>query len=576
MTFPIDTGLLAAGVLLLAALLTSPLVARFGMPLLLLFVGVGMLAGSDGLGGIAFDDALIAQSVSTVALVVILFQGGLSTPLGQVRRVLLPSGLLASVGVLGTAGLTAGAAWLLLDFPPLTAVLVGSILASTDAPAVFSLLRNQGIHLREDLQALIEVESGANDPAAVLLTVACLQAIVGPTPTVPDLIGFFVLQLGLGAVLGWLLGELAAWALRRLRFGAAALYPLFVLVAGVFIYGLTVRLGGSGFLAVYVAGIVIGHRHLPFRRSVLAFADGLAWLAQIGMFVMLGLLSFPGRLIEAAPTSLAIAGALIFVSRPLVVTALLLPFGRSWREILFVAWVGLKGAVPIVLATYPLLAGIHDGSRVFDAVFFVVIASVLLQGWTAPWLARRLGLSQPAVDAPPVALEIASLHDVDGEIVEYSVQDGSRVAGRRIADLGLPDGAVIAMISRREHLVPPRGKTAILPGDHVFVVSLRSLRPALDRLFGGAGADDVAAVEFPLPGDLTVGRLRELYGVPIQADDALTVDALLRRALGDRLGDPDAVCRFGGIALRPRVLGLDGRVEEFCVVLGEAAEPRDA
>lgn len=569
MTFPIDAGLLAAGILLLVALLTSPLGARFGMPLLVLFVGVGMLAGSDGPGGIAFDDARLAHGVSTVALVVILFQGGLSTPLGQVRRVLAPAGALASLGVLGTAALTALAAWLLVDFPPLTAMLVGSILASTDAPAVFSLLRNQGIHLREELQALIEVESGANDPAAVLLTVACLQAIVGPMPTTPELIWFFVAQLGLGALFGWLLGEAGAWVLGRVRFGAAALYPLFVLVAGIFVYGATAKLGGSGFLAVYIAGIVLGHRHLPFRRSVLVFADALAWLAQIGMFVMLGLLSFPGRLLEAAPTSLAIAGALIFVSRPLVVGALLLPFRRSWREIVFVSWVGLKGAVPTVLATYPLLVGVAAGGQIFDIVFFVVISSVLLQGWTAPWLARRLGLSQPVADAPPVALEIASLHDVDGEIVEYWVQEGSRVAGRRIVDLALPEGAVIAMISRREQLVPPRGKTAILPGDHVFVVALRALRPSLDRLFGGEATERAATIEFPLPGDLTVGKLRDLYGVTVQADDEWTIDLLLRRALGDRLRDADAVCRFGPIALRPRRFDEAGRVEEFCVVLGD-------
>ena len=393
--FAVDRLLLVAAALIIVGIISSKFSARLGLPVLVLFVGVGMLAGSDGLGGIAFDNYVLAHGVGTVALAIILFDGGLSTRTAAVRVALRPAFMLATLGVVITTGIVALAGMWLLDLPPLAAILLGSIIGSTDAAAVFSVLRTSGIHVRKKLASILEVESGANDPMAVFLTVATIQVMTGVREPGPGLILMFALQMGIGALVGVGIGRGSVWAINRVRLEAAGLYPLITAAAGILAYGAAATLGGSGFLAVYVAGITIGNAELVFRRGTLLFNDAAAWLGQIVMFVMLGLLAFPSRLDEVFVSGIIVSVVLIFIARPAAVAAILIPFGIRPREIAFISWAGLKGAVPIVLATYPLMLGVPLGGALFDLVFFVVLLSTILQGWSLPFVARRLGLQLP-------------------------------------------------------------------------------------------------------------------------------------------------------------------------------------
>ncbi|HEX9582252.1 MAG TPA: potassium/proton antiporter, partial [Gemmatimonadales bacterium] len=479
--FAVDRLILLAGVLLILGIASSKLSSRVGLPVLVLFVLVGMLAGSEGPGGIAFENYALAHGVGTAALVMILFDGGLRTELATFRLALGPSLTLASVGVLLTALVVAVAAIMSLGLPWLDALLLGSIVSSTDAAAVFAVLRSKGMRLRQRVAATLEVESGSNDPMAVLLTVASIELLLGRLSPGFGVAWLFGRQLVLGAVIGWVVGRVTATTINRINLDAAGLYPVLTGAAALLAYGAAASVGGSGFLAVYIAGVVVGSRRVLFRRGVYLFHDGVAWLAQITMFVLLGLLSFPSRLASAAGPALVVAGVLVFVARPLAVAACLLPFRFSSREVGFIAWGGLKGAVPIILATYPLLRGLPGAEGLFDVVFFAVVVSAVTQGWTLPVVARWLRLQRPPVPEPPVTLEITSLRDVDGDIVEYTLGSDFPATGRRIRDLSLPDGALVAMVARGQQVVAPRGSTQLLPGDHVFVLLRPDTRWLVDR-----------------------------------------------------------------------------------------------
>ena len=538
----------AAGILILLGIGSSKFSARLGMPVLVLFLGVGMLAGSEGIGGLVFENYSLANGIASIALAVILFDGGLQTPMSAVRAVWRPALSLATIGVVLTAVLTGIAAAWVLGVPVLYGMLLGAIVGSTDAAAVFSVLRNSGVKLPERISATLEVESASNDPMAIFLTIGLIEVILGTVDSAGALVLLFTLQFGVGTVVGGGVGLAAAWVINRINLDTAGLYPVMVMAVGLLAFGLAAVLGGSGFLAVYIAGVVLGNSDLVFRRGILLFNDASAWLGQIVLFVMLGLLSSPARLISVAGEGLLIALVLILVARPVAVALSTLPFRFRRKEFVFVSWVGLKGAVPITLATFPLLAGVEGSERLFDAVFFVVLVSALTQGWSLPAVARWLGLAEPADPDPPLSVEINALRHVDGDIVEYTVAPSARVAGQRLRDLTMPDGVLVALVVRGAEVIMPRGATKLRPGDHVFITLRRRLKPLIDRLF------DPYAETPPLePGlrllfraDATRGQLHRFFGMPGPTWSEEPIGDLLREDAED-----EAPARIGPFVVTP-------------------------
>ncbi len=392
--------LIGASLLLLLGVLASKVSDRFGIPALVLFLLLGMLAGSDGPGGVQFEDAALAQSIGVVALAFILFSGGLDTDWTSIRPVLKEGVALSTVGVVLTAAITAACARWLLHLPLTVALLLGAIVSSTDAAAVFSILRSRSVSLKGLLRPLLELESGSNDPMAVFLTVGLVQVLSSSATSLADLVWMFCLQMSLGAVAGYVSGRMLLMLINRIRLGYEGLYTVVTLSWALFVYSTTLVIGGNGFLAVYVAGIVIGNHDFIHKRSLLRFHDGVAWLMQIVMFLTLGLLVFPSRLAPVALSALLLAGCLMFIARPLSVI-ICLAFSRlTWREKTLVSWVGLRGAVPIILATYPMLANIPQSDLIFNVVFFVVLTSALLQGYSVPLLARWLRVDAPLSTHP--------------------------------------------------------------------------------------------------------------------------------------------------------------------------------
>ncbi len=511
----INTVMLLVGLFLLLGIASSKFSSRIGMPVLVLFLGIGMLAGSEGLGRIAFENYAVANSVGSLALAMILFDGGLRTSLRAVKRAWRPALSLATVGVLLTTALTGLAAAWILNVPILHRMLLGGIVGSTDAAAVFSVLRSSGLKLPERLAATLEVESGSNDPMAIFLTLGLIGVITGDGASVGALLLLFVLQFGVGAVAGVGVGTIAVWAVNRINLDHAGLYPILVMSFGLLTFGLAAVLGGSGFLAVYIAGIVLGNSSIVFKRGIFRFHDAVAWLNQIILFIMLGLLSFPSRLWAIADSGFLIAIVLILVARPLAVMLSVMWFRFRLRELVFLSWVGLKGAVPITLATFPLMAGIPESERIFNAVFFVVLVSAITQGWTLPAVAHWLGLGQPA-NPSPLSIEINSLRHVDGEIVDYTVSPTARAAGQMIRDLALPGGVLVTLIVRGGNVVMPRGTTIIRPDDHVFIAMHARLKPLIDNLFGSDGNPPQLppGLELSFRADLTAEQLRWFFNLP--------------------------------------------------------------
>lgn len=481
--FWIDDAMLVAGVLLFLGVVTSKISARYGIPMLVLFLGLGMLAGSDGIGGIEFDDPQLAHAVGSLALAIILFHGGLGTSYASIRSAWKPSLSLATVGVLVTSVITGLAACWILQLSVLQGLLIGSIVGSTDAAAVFSILRTGGFALPEKLASTLEIESGSNDPMAIFMTVGCIELLLPEPASTGELVLMFVKQMAFGGIIGIVIGHVAVWMTNRINLDSAGLYPLLATGFCLITFGLTSYAGGSGFLAVYLAGIVIGNNRVIFQNGTFLFHDALAWLAQILMFIVLGLLSFPVRLMEHAWQALGIAVVLIFVARPIAVALSLLPFRFRWQEMTLASWGGLKGAVPITLATFPLLFDLQKGQLIFDVVFFVVVVSALVQGWSLPWAARRLGLNQPMPATAPVQLEITSLRHVAGEVLDYTIGMKSPAAGKMVRDLGLPEGSTIALIARNQEFIPPHGKTVISEGDHVVIVVKEGAEDEVSQVF---------------------------------------------------------------------------------------------
>ena len=545
-----NATMLLAGVLLLIGIASSKFSARLGMPVLVLFLAVGMLAGSEGIGRIPFENYPMASSLSSAALALILFDGGLRTSITCVRQVWRQALALSTVGVLLTSLITGLAAAWILQMSLLQGLLLGSIVGSTDAAAVFSVLRTGGLRLPERLTATLEVESGSNDPMAIFLTIGLIGLINGEAGSAAELLLLFVTQFGVGTLVGVGVGRLAGLAVNRINLDYAGLYPLLALAFGLLAFGLAAVLGGSGFLAVYLAGIVLGSSPIVWRSGIFLFHDAAAWLGQIALFVMLGLLSFPSRLAAVAGEGLLIALVLILVARPLAVLIAASPFRYTVRELILLSWVGLKGAVPITLATFPLMAGVPGSQLIFNAVFFVVLISAVSQGWSLPAVARRLRLGRPADPTPPLSMEINALRHVDGEIVDYTVRAGAPAAGLKLREMGRPDGMVVTLVVRRRQVVIPRGATALEPGDHVFVALRNHVKPLIDRLFSPE------AMERPLPTDLelrfppytTLGQLKRFFALDERlaaAAAARTLEHLLEQ---QQDGHP---ARFGPLTIEP-------------------------
>jgi cell volume regulation protein A len=565
--FLVDTLILVGGVLLILGIASSKLSTRLGMPVLVLFLLVGMLAGSEGIGGLEFENYPLAHAIGTLALVMILFDGGLGTSLAAIRVAWKPSILLATVGVLVTAAITGLAASWILGISLLEGFLLGSIVGSTDASAVFSTLRWGGANLPRRIAAVLEVESASNDPMAIFLTVGCIEVLLGNVALGPELLGLLVLQMSVGGVVGLLGGYAAVEVGNRIELGAGGLYPVLMSAVGLLVFGLAAQIGGSGFLAVYLAGVVIGNRRLTFQRSIRRFHDAISWLAQIVMFVTLGLLCFPSRLLVVSGHALLIGAVLILVARPLAVVVSAAPFRFSWQELTLLSWVGLKGAVPITLATFPLMLSTPETSLqaplLFDVVFFIVVVSAVIQGTSLTPVTRWLGLERPRDPEPPVTLEISSLRQVDGEVVDYPITKDSRAAGRLVKDLALPGGVVIAMVARGHEVIPPQGLTRIQAGDHVILVLRSGTQPLVDQVFGRNPDERGSmpkAIEFPFRGSTTLGELEEFYSIHIDAPGNTTLDEIMRRELGPEGTKLDATVEFGSLRFRIQHLASDGTI----------------
>jgi potassium/hydrogen antiporter len=488
----IEQTLLVTSALLLAGVFASKASSRSGVPALLLFLGIGMLAGSEGPGGIPFDDANAAQSLGVVALSLILFHGGLETEWRSISPVLWRGLSLSTVGVLLTAGMVGGAAAYLFDLPYVEGLLLGAIVSSTDAAAVFSVLRSRGSTLRGTTKPLLELESGSNDPMAVFLTLATMRLIEDPSSSIGDLAGMFALQMSLGGGIGYLMGRASRWLINHIRLEADGLYPVLSLALAWMSYGASSLAGGNGFLAVYIAGIVLGKGDFIHKRSLLRFHDGVAWLMQIAMFLSLGLLVFPSHLIPVAGSALAISFFLMFVARPVAVFVALAAAKMRGRQRLMIAWVGLRGAVPIILATFPLMQGFREAETLFNVVFFIVLTSVLLQGTTLNAAAARLGLSRPMPPARQYPLEFVPTPKTDSAFLDVAVAADSPAAGKQIVDLNLPDSALILLVGRGEAFLTPRGATVLEAGDSLLLLVRGSTRAEVRELFepGQAAADD--------------------------------------------------------------------------------------
>jgi potassium/hydrogen antiporter len=471
------------GLLLAVAVLASRLSGRFGLPFFLLPLGLGMLAGIDGPGGIAFDNYHLSFQIGCAALALILFDGGLNTSHPAMRSGLAGGSVLATLGVVVTAAVMALLARL-FGLPWPLAFLLGAIVSSTDGAAVFAALRAGGLTPRRRLASTLEVESGLNDPVAVLLTLAFVEAAMGTRTLGWELLFEMLYSLGIGLLAGLALGRSAAWLLARLGLAAGGLFTVLSLALVLLAFGLPTLIGASGFLAVYAAGYELGQARFRYRPGLLRFHDAGAWISQVGLFLLLGLLATPGRLPGVAREGLALGLLLPLVARPIAVGLCLFPFGFRVRELLFLALTGLRGAVPIVLAIFPVLAGVPGNERLFDIVFFVVLVGAVVPGAFVEPLGRKLGLESLEGRPPRAVVEIFSTDPLEGEILSFHISPALVVAGAQIRDVPFPEGAYVVLIVRGTQLLPPRGSTTLAPGDHVHVFVRPQDRPLVDLLFG--------------------------------------------------------------------------------------------
>ncbi len=519
-----------------------------------MFLVLGLLLGVDGPGGIRYSDTRFTYLVGSLALAIILFDGGLRTRAAQVRGSVKPALLLATVGVVATAGLTAVAATKMLGLPPLEAMLLGTILASTDAAAVFFLLRAGGLHLERRTNATLEIESGANDPVAVFLTVGLTMWIAGQQEGGVWMIALSMLwAMSAGLAIGYVGGRFLVAALNKYDL-PSGLHPWLALAGAVALFAFTNRIGGSGYLAVYLAGIVMANRPLRARAQVMSVQDAITWFAQLAMFLLLGLLATPSKLVEVVWPALGVAAFLMLVARPAAVAACLLPFRYRWQEIGFISWVGLRGAVGIFLASIPLLAGLENAWLYFNVAFVVVLASLMVQGWTLARVAYALGVAVPRADPNTRRIQLDLPGQLEYDMVGYRIAPGSAA----LRGGALPGRVRLAMVVREGHVLLPDAAGAFMADDYVYFLAPTGSAQRLDWLFGDAADASAAETEtfgsFTLPGDVALGELAKFYGLAIPSRFADRTAAQLfderfdeQAQVGDRLALGNAVLVVRGL-----------------------------
>jgi cell volume regulation protein A len=566
-------AILLGSLLVLAGILSSLVALRFGAPLLLVFLLLGMLAGEGGPGGLKFDDVGTAYMVGSIALALILFDGGLRTRLATFRNVLAPAATLATAGVLITTVLTAPVAKLALGIGWTQALLVGAVVASTDAAAVFLLINARGLRLRPRVRATLEVESGTNDPFAVFLTLLLVEFLLAGDQTWSHVLVIFLRDTVLGCIIGVAGGRIITLVLNRLAL-PQGLHAPFVAVSALVVFAAANTVHSSGFLAVYLAGLVVGNRQTRAHNSVVVFLDAVTWLAQIVMFVLLGLLVWPHRLADSLVGAVVIAAVLMLVARPVAVFLCLAPFGFPWREKLFLSWVGLRGAVAIFLASIPLLVGLPAGYLFFDVAFVVVLSSLLIQGWTVAYAARKLDISFTRSDPLPRRVELDLPGQLAREIVGYPVPANSPFLRRGL----IPNWARPTLVVRNEEILTPAEADPVRAGDYVYLLAPPEKAQALDRFFVNmpppASPDPRLLGDFFVSGDVTLGALAEIYGLQVAADH---MELALADFFTEQLRRPAKtgdIVQLGPIALLAHKVA-NGRVTTVGLRLAEPEEAAD-
>ena len=467
----LDYLLISGAILIILSIALAQIFDNLGVPTLILFLTLGMLAGSEGIGGIYFDDANLAQSIGIIALIFILFSGGLDTNRQDIKPVLFQAISLATIGVFISAVIVGSIAAYLLNIDLKYGLLLGAIISSTDAAAVFNVLRSKNVSLKKNLKPLLELESGCNDPMAIFLTIGIIQFIQEPSTDFWSFLWSFILQFGLGGIVGLSMGQLIVYLMNKIKFDYEGIYPVLFLAFAGMVYAATNIIGGSGFLAVYLAGVIVGNKEFVHKKSLKRFFDGLAWLSQIGMFLTLGLLVFPSKLLAITGIGLILSAVLMFIARPIAVLISLILSKIGLKEKLFTSWVGLRGAVPVILATFPLLAGIEYAELIFSIVFFIVLTSALLQGGSLTFVARLLAVEAPVIKKIRSPIEFESKPGDENDLYDFIISDNSSLVGKSIVEIGLPKESLIAMINRNEQYVVPTGGTIIESGDILLILS---------------------------------------------------------------------------------------------------------
>lgn len=477
MIFTAENILLIGSILLFVSIVVGKTGYRFGVPALLLFLLVGMLFGSDGLG-LQFHNAKIAQFIGMVALSVILFSGGMDTKFKEIRPILSPGIVLSTVGVFLTALFTglfiwylSGMSWSNIHFPLITSLLLASTMSSTDSASVFAILRSQKMNLKHNLRPMLELESGSNDPMAYMLTIVLIQFIQSDGMGTGNIIGSFIIQFLVGAAAGYILGKLAILILNKINIDNQSLYPILLLSFVFFTFAITDLLRGNGYLAVYIAGMMVGNHKITFRKEIATFMDGLTWLFQIIMFLMLGLLVNPHEMIEVAVVALLIGVFMIVIGRPLSVFLCLLPFRKiTLKSRLFVSWVGLRGAVPIIFATYPVVANVEGSNMIFNIVFFITIVSLIVQGTSVSFVARLLHLSTP-LEKTGNDFGVELPEEIDTDLSDMTITMEMLNEADTLKDMNLPKGTLVMIVKRGDEFLIPNGTLKLHVGDKLLLIS---------------------------------------------------------------------------------------------------------
>lgn len=471
MNITIENILLIGSCLLFISIIVGKTSYRFGVPTLILFLGIGMLAGTDGIGGIHFDNPKIAQFIGVVSLNFILFSGGLDTDWKTVKPILREGIVLSTLGVLLTAITLGTFVWYVTDFTIYESMLLGSIVSSTDAAAVFSILRSKSLSLKKNIRPTLELESGSNDPMAYVLTIAFLTLVIHQDQDITSVIPMFFRQMIFGAIAGFVFGRVSKLIINRIKLGFEGLYPVLVIALMFVTFSATDFIGGNGFLAIYICAVYLGNQNLIHKKSILQMYDGLAWLMQIVLFLTLGLLVFPTQIIPLIPIGLTISLFLILIARPVSVLLSLMFFKMKLRRRFYVSWVGLRGAVPIVFATYPLLAGIEKANMIFNIVFFISVTSVLIQGTSLSVVAKWLRVALPEQAKKVTETDQLILDLPKSSLQEFQILPEFFAANKRIVDLNFPESAFIIMIKRKDEYIRPGGATKIEPNDILMVLA---------------------------------------------------------------------------------------------------------